>query len=90
MRREKQRCTAAALKSVELLGHEGTYVHDVAQSSVGYNSSSSAYNHFVSMLPVQTVEAKQDKHRGRDPHSSVDRSIHIHPDPAHTLAGGSG
>lgn len=54
MRREEQRCIAAALQAVELLGH------NVAHSSDGYNSSSSANHHFISMLPVRTMEAQQD------------------------------
>ena len=65
MHRETQRCTAASLKAVELLRHEGACVQDVAQSNDGYSSSSSAYHHFISMLPVQTEVAQQDKHRGR-------------------------
>lgn len=63
MRRKKQPCTGAALKAAELLGDEEAYVHNVAHSSDGYisGSSSSAHHHFISMLPVQTVEAQQDK-----------------------------
>ena len=83
MRREKQHYTVAALKAVELLRNEGACVHDVAYSSDRYNSSSSAYHQFISILPVQLVGA-----RGRDAHSSVSRSIHTHPDPAHTSDGG--
>ena len=89
MRRAKQRCIAAGVKAVELLGHEGACVHDVAHSSDGYHSSR-AYHHFISMLPLQTVETEQDKHKGRDAYSSISHSIHIHPDPAHPSAGGSG
>ena len=57
-------------------------------SSNGYNSSSSANYHFISMLLVQKAGAQQDKHRGRDAHSSANRSIYIHSDPAYTSSRG--
>ena len=61
--------------------HSHTYKRD------GYNSSShNANDNFISIRLVQTVEAQQDKPRGRDAYSIVSRSIHIHPDPAHTSA----
>ena len=59
-------------------------------SSDGYNSSNIAYHHFISMLLVQTVEAQQYKHRGRAAHSSVIRSIHIHPRPSTHISWGVG
>lgn len=88
MGREKQRCTATTLEINELLGHEGGCVHDIVQSSDGYNNSSSACNNSFFMLPIQAaVEVQQDKHRERDAHSSLSRSIYTHPDPAYTSVG---
>ena len=85
MSRVKQRCKQrGGIRS--LLDDKDAHTY----SGDGYNSSSSANHHFISMRPVQTVEAQQDKQRGRDANSIVSRSIYIHPDPAHTSAGGLG
>lgn len=81
MRRRKQRCIAAASKAVEPLGHEGACVNDAASLS---------NRHIIISFVPSTNSGCSIEHRGRDAHSSVIYSIHIHLDPSHTSAGGAG
>ena len=98
MHRVKQRRIVAVLKAVELLGRNDACLHDAWWDSLSLGTitththaaatdtmvAAAQNHHFIPMRPVQTVEAQQDKHRGRDAHSSVSRSK------AHSSAGGSG
>ena len=86
---EKLCCIAAALKAVKLLGHERACVHDVAHSSDEYSSSGRAHI-IISFLCCQYKQWRLNRTSIKEEtHSSVSRSIHIHPDPACTSAGGS-